>query len=130
MRHVKKSTGGVALNPHVFGACKAGEWDKSAGLCDLCLVVICTRIGSIRNKLLERMYAPWVARFVTQPTALHWTSTFGLSICLIRGSRPPSLTMRSLLSAARESSTWAGRRKHEQNILFTAKLPRAALAAR
>ena len=134
MRHVEESTGGIALNPHVFGACEASERDESAGLCDLCLVVVYTWMAtrgvrlSIKNS--QDVYTPCVARFVTQPTALHWTSTFGLSICLMRGSRPPSLTMRSLLSAAGESSTWTGCEKHERNILFTAKLPRAALAAR
>ena len=47
-----------------------------------------------------------------QPTALHWTSTLGESICRIKGSKPPSLTIVSLLSA------------------LTARLPSAALAAR
>jgi hypothetical protein len=48
---------------------------------------------------MEDLSIPCVARFVTQPTALHWTSTLGLSIWRMRGSRPPSLTIRSLLSA-------------------------------
>jgi hypothetical protein len=42
MRHVEESTGSIALNSHVFGACEASERDESAGLCDLCLVVIYT----------------------------------------------------------------------------------------
>lgn len=42
---------------------------------------------------------PCVARLVMQPTALHWTSTFGESICRMRGSRPPSRTMSVLFSA-------------------------------
>lgn len=51
------------------------------------------------------------------PTALHWTSTFGESICRIRGGRPPSCTMRTLFSAAGSVS--------ERNR--TTKFPRAQL---
>lgn len=42
MCHVEESTGGITLNSHILGACKASERDESAGLCDLCLVVVCT----------------------------------------------------------------------------------------
>ena len=42
-----------------------------------------------------------VARFVTQPTALHWTSTFGEVICFISGERPPRVTIATLFSAIR-----------------------------
>ena len=41
-----------------------------------------------------------------QPTALHWTSTFGDSICRISGVRPPSWTMRTLFSAAQVSTVF------------------------
>ena len=41
-----------------------------------------------------------VARFVIQPTALHWTSTLVDIICRIRGERPPSRTIATLFSAA------------------------------
>jgi hypothetical protein len=43
--------------------------------------------------------APWVARLVMQPTALHCTSTLGESICRMSGSSPPSLTIVTLFSA-------------------------------
>lgn len=42
---------------------------------------------------------PCVARLVMQPTALHWTSTFGLPIWRMRGSKPPNFTISNLLSA-------------------------------
>lgn len=81
------------------------------------------------GKGIDNLHSPCVAKFVTQPTALHCTSTLGLSICLMRGSRPPSFTMSNLLSAV-------VRRQHRSqlepktNALFTARFPRAALAAR
>jgi hypothetical protein len=43
---------------------------------------------------------PCVARLVTHPTALHCTSTLGLSIWRMRGSSPPNLTISSLFSAS------------------------------
>ena len=46
MRHVEESTGSITLNSHVFGACEASKWDESAGLCDLCLVVVYTWMGA------------------------------------------------------------------------------------
>lgn len=84
-----------------------------------------------------------------QPTALHCTSTLGLSICLINGSSPPSLTMRSLFSAAdRRVRRWVRQRHvsrrmpsmrrgksinvsgyHAEHSQLTARLPSAALAA-
>ena len=42
---------------------------------------------------------PCVARLVTHPTALHCTSTLGLSIWRMRGSSPPNLTISNLFSA-------------------------------
>src|SRR5271154_4907005 len=45
------------------------------------------------------LLSSWVARLVMQPTALHWTSTFGDIICLIKGGRPPSWTIATLFSA-------------------------------
>ena len=44
-----------------------------------------------------------VARFVMQPTALHWTSTLVDIICRIKGERPPSRTMATLFSATNPS---------------------------
>jgi hypothetical protein len=68
-----------------------------------------------------------------QPTALHWTSTFGDIICRIRGVKPPSCTMRTLFSAASTDQKCRVQcllRNVEFNLLLTARLPSAALAAR
>lgn len=40
-----------------------------------------------------------------QPTALHWTSTFGESIWRISGSSPPSLTIVTLFSAVQTTAS-------------------------
>lgn len=64
-----------------------------------------------------------------QPTALHCTSTLTEFICRIRGTRPPRSTILTLFSAAirQHSETCVD---GDVNILLTARLPRAALAAR
>jgi len=67
-----------------------------------------TRSAGTRE-LQQPRDSPCVARLVTHPTALHWTSTLGLSIWRIRGSKPPSLTIRSLLSAAKICQKMRGR---------------------
>ena len=78
------------------------------------------------------------------PTALHWTSTLGESIWRMSGSRPPSLTIVSLFSAAREKGAsqfelWGPRESEREREReggrkedgpLTARLPRAADAAR
>ena len=81
---------------------------------------------------MEDLCIPCVARFVTQPTALHWTSTLGLSIWRMRGSRPPSLTIRSLLSAEGIDQGLPSQHRSiaSEYALLTARFPRAALAAR
>lgn len=85
---------------------------------------------------------PCVARLVMHPTALHWTSTLGLPIWRINWSRPPSLTIKSLFSAALpkiEIRSISACITHTTITItpcpihfilpFTAKLPSAALAA-
>lgn len=75
-------------------------------------------------------HRPCVARLVTHPTALHCTSTFGLSIWRMRGSRPPSFTIKSLLSAKRVNGQPTIQiYLQKKNRLLTARLPSAALAA-
>lgn len=78
-----------------------------------------------------QIIVPCVARFVMQPTALHWTSTFGLPIWRMSCSRPPSLTIKSLFSAvaSHQFVCWQSPLS-TRNLLLTAKLPNAALAAR
>lgn len=49
---------------------------------------------------------PWVARFVIQPTALHWTSTLGDPIWRTSWSSPPSFTIKSLFSASVDLVCW------------------------
>lgn len=56
--------------------------------------------GRAPDRAIFALFSSCVAKFVMQPTALHWTSTFGEFICLISGPRPPSWTMRTLFSAA------------------------------
>jgi hypothetical protein len=75
---------------------------------------LCTRMSfdlasrvrgcSAPERAIFALLSSWVARFVIHPTALHCTSTLGEFICLIRGARPPSVTMATLFSAARVSS--------------------------
>lgn len=55
---------------------------------------------------------PCVARLVTHPTALHCTSTLGLSIWRMRGSSPPNLTISNLFSACPGLSA-----KQELNVM-------------
>lgn len=80
---------------------------------------------------IMQIIVPCVARFVMQPTALHWTSTFGLPIWRMSCSRPPSLTIKSLFSAvaSHQFVCWQSPLS-TRNLLLTAKLPNAALAAR
>lgn len=82
---------------------------------DLAILVLLSSASEPMQKLIisggneryfHRLHAPCVARLVTQPTALHCTSTFGLSIWRIKGSKPPSFTMSSLLSAAGAKSIY------------------------
>jgi hypothetical protein len=68
-----------------------------------------------------------VAKFVMQPTALHCTSTLGDIIWRIRGGRPPSRTIETLFSAAQYQHLQ--RKIVGVDSLFTARLPKAALAA-
>lgn len=102
-------------------------------------------------------FIPCVARLVMHPTALHWTSTLGDSIWRMRGSNPPSFTISNLFSAVtnrRQRKTQREKKKSYDtcepyvlfdifyhsptqvgfatigNVLLTAKLPRAAEAAR
>jgi hypothetical protein len=56
------------------------------------------------ERAIFALLSSWVARFVIHPTALHCTSTLGEFICLISGTRPPSVTMATLFSAAQVSS--------------------------
>lgn len=109
VRHVEQGAGGVALDAHVLGPRQSGERDQRAALCDLGLVVVWL-VGSACARLEALVWGglPCVARLVMQPTALHWTSTLGLSIWRMSGSRPPSLTIKSLFSAARGSETRFG----------------------
>jgi hypothetical protein len=58
------------------------------------------RGASAPDRAILALFSSCVARFVMQPTALHWTSTFGEFICLIRGPSPPSSTILTLFSAA------------------------------
>lgn len=46
------------------------------------------------------LLSSWVAKLVIQPTALHWTSTFGDIICRISGESPPNITIATLFSAS------------------------------
>lgn len=55
--------------------------------------------GRAPDRAIFALFSSCVARFVMQPTALHWTSTLGEFICLISGPRPPSWTIRTLFSA-------------------------------
>lgn len=73
-----------------------------------------------------------VARFVMQPTALHCTSTFGDIICRMRGVSPPRSTMDTLFSAANRLGTAQPTHQptEDYHLLFTARFPSAALAAR
>lgn len=76
---------------------------------------LCTRMSFDFASLVNGPSAPdlailallssCVARFVMQPTALHWTSTLGDIICLISGGSPPSRTMLTLFSATRGQHT-------------------------
>lgn len=70
-----------------------------------------------------------VARFVMQPTALHCTSTLAEFIWRIRGTRPPRSTILTLFSAGTCQSSMSNV-DVIPSILLTARLPRAALAAR
>lgn len=99
MCHIEQGTRCISLDTEIFGAGQSGKGDESPGLCDLGLIVIYDQSNERESQTRKASIVPYVARFVTHPTALHWTSTFGLSICRIRGSRPPRFTMRSLLSA-------------------------------
>lgn len=78
------------------------------------------------ERAIFALFSSWVARLVMHPTALHWTSTFGDIICRIRGASPPRATIKTLLSATLVSELYEGWRDEP----FTARLPRAALAAR
>jgi hypothetical protein len=82
---------------------------------DFAILVLLSSASESTQKLIisgeyeyhfHELHAPCVARLVTQPTALHCTSTFGLSIWRIKGSKPPSFTMSSLLSATSAKSTY------------------------
>jgi hypothetical protein len=70
---------------------------------DLAIFVL---LSSTRESQLPRYSTraaeaiPCVARLVTHPTALHCTSTLGLSIWRMRGSSPPNLTISNLFSAS------------------------------
>lgn len=70
-----------------------------------------------------------VARFVMHPTALHCTSTLVEFICRMRGIRPPRSTILTLFSAERYQHGTTGMEGF-LHVLLTARLPRAALAAR
>jgi hypothetical protein len=85
------------------------------------------------ERAIFALFSSWVARLVMHPTALHWTSTFVESICRIRGWSPPIWTMRTLFSAiGRQTWSEVGARQQAvgRDLLLTARLPRAALAAR
>jgi hypothetical protein len=60
------------------------------------------RVRGVRapERAILALLSSWVARLVIHPTALHWTSTLGEFICLMRGARPPRATMATLFSAA------------------------------
>lgn len=72
---------------------------------------LCTRMSrdfarrvrgpSAPDRAILALFSSWVARLVMHPTALHWTSTLGESICRISGVRPPNCTIRTLFSAAK-----------------------------
>lgn len=70
-----------------------------------------------------------VAKLVMHPTALHWTSTLREFICLINGASPPSATIATLFSAA-SCQYIHPLCCYGDVVLFTARLPSAALAAR
>lgn len=80
------------------------------------------------DRAMVALLSSCVAKLVMHPTALHWTSTFGEFICLISGARPPRETMATLFSAAESQLKIFN--NGDQDVLFTAKLPKAALAAR
>jgi hypothetical protein len=77
------------------------------------------------------LLSSWVAKLVMHPTALHCTSTFGDIIWRMRGCRPPRRTIAVLFSATRLSSCPNDVPSLQKNhLLFTARFPSAALAAR
>lgn len=73
-----------------------------AFLCTLMSLLFASRVNGANapEVAICALFSSCVARFVMQPTALHWTSTLLEFICLIRGSRPPSSTIRILLEAS------------------------------
>ena len=81
------------------------------------------------DRAILALLSSWVARLVMHPTALHCTSTLGEFICLIRGARPPRATMATLFSAV-WGQQQACHGRGAWDLLLTARLPRAALAAR
>ena len=87
-----------------------------AFLCTRMSLDLARRVSGCRapERAILALLSSCVARFVMHPTALHCTSTLGEFICLMRGARPPSATMEMVSG----------------DVLFTARLPKAALAAR
>ena len=81
MGHIEQRTGRISLNSHVLGSGQPSKGDESTGLGNLRLVIVYEIISvdpaSWQNKIKG---IPCVARLVTHPTALHCTSTLGLSI--------------------------------------------------
>lgn len=63
------------------------------------------------ERAILALFSSCVARFVMQPTALHWTSTLVESICLIRGWRPPICTIKTLFSAVPVGCQQRGRNR-------------------
>jgi len=57
------------------------------------------RGASAPDRAILALFSSWVAKFVMQPTALHWTSTFCEFIWRMSGESPPSRTIATLFSA-------------------------------
>lgn len=92
--HIEECSCCVSLNAHVFAFARFVK-----GM-------------SAPERAMVDLFCSCVARFVIQPTALHWTSTLNEDMCFIKGVSPPRSTMSFLFA------------------LLTAKFPRAVVAAR
>jgi hypothetical protein len=128
MGHVQEGAGSISLNAHVLRTSEPGERDERAGLGDLCLVVVCATS------------APWACEERKAHTVRRKVCDAANGVTLdldVRAEHLPDERLQTAKLYDKKLVLGCGSRlsaRDSENTtldaLFTARLPRAALAAR